>query len=446
MKKIDDQISRPTKAGATKSQQRSLLIKNGHVIDPVNNIDEKMDILVQDGEIAKLSKDIKGGDSEIIDAKDKYVCPGFIDMHVHLREPGREDKETIESGTKAAARGGFTCVLCMPNTQPPIDNEGIVEYVYKQAREKGSVKVYCAACITKGRAGKELTEMEMLARAGAIALTDDGGSVADTQIMRRAMEYSSMCNLRIIAHSEDPSLSTGGQMNEGYTSTVLGLKGIPAAAEELMVYRDISLSKLTGVPIHITHISTKGTVELIRNAKKSGIKVTCDTTPHYIALTEESLKTYDTNFKVNPPLRSKEDVVSIIEGLKDGTIDAIATDHAPHTDYEKDSEFNDAPCGMIGLETAVGICLNELVQKGVINISTLVSKFTKGPREILRISNGAILEGRDADITILDLDKEWIVDKKKFQSKARNTPFDTWKLKGAATMTIVAGKVVHSEF
>lgn len=421
----------------------SLLIKSGHIIDPVNNIDSVLDIFIEDRKIAEISPDIKRSSVKLIDAKGKYVCPGFIDMHVHLREPGREDEETIESGTKAAAHGGFTSVLCMPNTQPPIDNEGLVEFIYKQAKEKGLVKVYCAGCITKERAGKELVEMMMLKNAGAISVTDDGSPITDSHLMRRALEYSSMCGLRIISHSEDLALSSGGQMDEGYTSTVLGLKGIPKEAEEIMVYRDITLARLTGVPIHITHVSTSGSVRLIREAKRNGIKVTCDTAPHYFTLTDLCLKTYDTNLKVNPPLRSSEDVDAIKEGLMDGTIDAIATDHAPHADYEKEMEFNDAPFGMIGLETAVGLCLNELIYKGILDLKTLVSKFTIGPRNILNIPEGTLSVGQGADITILDIEKEWTVNPLEFFSKSLNTPFGNWKLKGAVVMTIVSGKVVY---
>lgn len=413
------------------------IIKGGYVIDPKNNIYGVFDIFIQDGKIREIAPEIKKDGVEEIDASGKYVCPGFIDMHVHLREPGREDEETIESGTRSASHGGFTSILCMPNTQPPIDNEGLVEFVYKQAKEKGVVNVYCAGCITKGREGKELTEMAFLKKAGAIAVTDDGNPVSDSHLMRRALEYSYMCGLRVVSHSEDLTLSSGGQMNEGYMSTVLGLKGIPREAEEIMVYRDIALSRLTGVPIHITHISTKGSVELIRKAKTEGIHVTCDTAPHYFTLTDESLMGYDTNFKVNPPLRTKEDVDAIIEGIRDGTIDAIATDHAPHTDYEKEMEFNDAPSGMIGLETAIGLSLK------VFDIKTVVTKFTIGPSNILGIPKGTLSIGADADITILDIDKEWVVDKDRFFSKSRNTPFNGWRLKGSVEMTIVSGKVVY---
>jgi dihydroorotase len=421
----------------------NLLIKNGHVIDLINKIDGMFDVLINDGKIVSISKDIKNNDAKLIDAKGKYVCPGFIDMHVHLREPGREDEETIESGTRAAAHGGFTSILCMPNTQPPIDNEGIVEFIYNQAKEKGCVNVYCSGCITKGRAGKELVEMAMLKKAGAIAITDDGSPVVDSHIMRRAIEYSSMCGLRVISHAEELTLSAGGQMNEGYTSTVLGLKGIPNSAEDIMVYREISLAKLTKIPVHITHISTAGSVRLIMQAKKEGVPVTCDTTPHYFTLDDTFLKSYDTNLKVNPPIRSKDDVSAIKEGLKDGTIDAIVTDHAPHADYEKKVEFNDAPCGMVGLETAVGLCLTELVHKNVLDVKSMVSKLTVNPGTILNIQKGTLSVGSDADVTILDTEREWTVKKEEFVSKSKNTPFAGFKLKGAVSMTIVGGKIVY---
>lgn len=410
-----------------------ILIKGGHVIDPANNIDRVMDIYIKDG---KISSRIERDKAQVIDAGGKYVCPGFIDMHVHLREPGREDEETIESGTRAAAAGGFTSILCMPNTQPLIDNEGLVEFVYKQAKEKGIVNVYCSGCVTKERKGKELTEMAMLKKAGAVAVTDDGSPVSDSHIMRRALEYSSMAGLRMISHAEDPALSSGGDMNEGYMSTVLGLKGIPVEAEEIMVYRDITLAKLTKVPVHITHVSSGGSVRLLREAKRQGLPVTCDTAPHYFTLTDKYLKGYDTNFKVNPPLRSSGDVEAVKEGLMDGTVDAIATDHAPHTDYEKEMEFNYAPNGILGLETAVGLSL------GILDIKTLVPKFTTRPAKILNIPKGTLSIGVDADITILDIGREWTVNKEEFFSKSRNTPFNNWRLKGAAVMTIVGGKVV----
>lgn len=421
---------------------KNLLIKNGHVISPLDNIDNILDILIENGKIKQISSDLNDNNANIINAKGKYVCPGFIDMHVHLREPGREDEETIETGTQAAARGGFTSVLCMPNTNPPIDNEGLVEFIYKQAKEKAFVNVYCCASITKQRIGKELTEMSMLKKAGAIAISDDGSPVTDSNIMRRALEYSSMCGLRVISHSEDLMLSSGGQMNEGYTSTVLGLKGIPNQAEELMIYRDISLSKLTGVPVHIAHVSTAGSVRLIRDAKKHGIKITCETAPHYFILNDVLLKNYDTNLKVNPPIRTMEDINEIKQGLKDGTIDVIATDHAPHADYEKAMEFNDAPCGIIGLETAVGLALTELVNKNVLDLTTLISKFTQGPSKILDLKKGCLSIGSDADLTIIDLEKEWKVDCKSFLSKSKNTPFDGFNLKGLPVLTIVSGKVV----
>lgn len=419
----------------------SLLIKNGHVIDPANNVDGIFDLFIEDGKISEVSKKIDKKDIKIIDAKGKHVFPGFIDMHVHLREPGREDKETIASGSKAAAHGGFTSILCMPNTDPPLDNEGLIEFVYKQAKETACVNVFCAGCITKGRLGKELVEVGKLKNAGVVALTDDGSPLVDSYIMRRAIEYASMFGIRIISHAEDVTLNRGGQMNEGYMSTVLGLEGIPSQVEEIAVFRDISLSKLTGLPLHIAHISTKGAVELIRNAKAEKIPVTCETAPHYFTLTDECLKTYDTNYKVNPPLRTAEDVQAIKQGLYDGTIDAIATDHAPHTGFEKNTEFVYAPPGLVGLETAISLSLDKLEM----DLGTLVAKFTYNPSRILNLPKGTLSVGACADVTIVDINKEITVDPTKFLSKARNTPFRGWKLRGVPVMTIVGGKVVMDE-
>ena len=424
---------------------KKLLIKNGHVIDPVNKIDGIRDLLIAGGKIAKIAARVEAGDAEVLDVTGKYVCPGFIDMHVHLREPGREDEETIASGTRAAAHGGFTTVLCMPNTQPPLDNEGLVDFIYKRARDNGVVNVYCAGCITKGRAGRELAEMAALKEAGAIAVTDDGSPVINSQLMRYALEYSAMCGVRVICHSEDMTLSSGGQMNEGYMATVLGLKGIPQAAEENMIYRDIQLARLTGVPVHIAHVSTAGSVELIRRAKADGVKVTCETAPHYFTLDDSALREYDTNLKVNPPIRSVMDVVAIKQGLKDGTIDAIATDHAPHADYEKAMEFNLAPPGLVGLETAVGLALDKLVNSGFMDINTLVARFTAGPRRILNISPGTLTAGAPADITILDLKKKKIIKKEEFCSKSHNTPFNNWTLQGAVMAVVVGGDIVWHE-
>jgi len=418
----------------------SLLIRGGHVVDPANGIDGKRDVLVEDGKISQIAEKIPKNGAELIAAGGKHIFPGFIDMHVHLREPGREDEETIETGTRAAAHGGFTSIVCMPNTEPPIDNEGIVGLIYKQAKLSAAVNVFCAGCISKGRQGKEIVEMGKLKQAGVVALSDDGSPVENSYLMRRALEYSSMFDLRVISHSEELSLNRHGQMNEGYMSTVLGLGGIPSEVEEIGVFREISLSSLTGVPIHIAHVSTAGSVGLIRDAKTRGVKVTCETAPHYFTLTDELLKNYDTNLKVNPPLRTEQDVAAIIGGLKDGTIDVIATDHAPHTDFEKTTEFQYAPCGLIGLETALSLSFNRLP----LDVNTIVRKFTVNPSRILNLNKGTLSVGADADITIVDLEKEITVDAKKFRSKSRNTPFHNWKLKGAPVVTIVAGKVVFS--
>lgn len=419
---------------------KGLLIKGGHVIDPANNIDGVMDLLIEQGKIKEVAPEIDSDGCEVIEAGGKHVCPGFIDMHVHLREPGREDKETITSGTRAAARGGFTTVVCMPNTEPPVDNEGVVEFIYKRAKEQAVTNVYSSACITKGRLGKELVEMGKLKQSGVVALTDDGSPVADISLMRRALEYSAMFDLRIISHSEELSLTQDGLMNESYMSTVLGLTGIPRQAEEIAIYREISLSELTGVPIHIAHVSTAGSVTLIKEAKARGVKVTCETAPHYFSLTDESLRNYDTNLKVNPPIRIASDVAAIKAGLLDGTIDVIASDHAPHTDFEKAMEFAYAACGMVGLETAVSLSLDRLT----LPLPDLVTKFTINPSRILNLPKGTLTAGADADVTIIDTKKEVVVDSKSFLSKSKNSPFDKWRLRGAPVMTIVGGKIVSS--
>ena len=418
----------------------SLLIKNGHIIDPANKINGILDLLIEEGKIKQISKDIKKEGIKTIDASNRYVLPGFIDMHVHLREPGQEYKETIATGTHAAARGGFTTILCMPNTEPPIDNENSAKLIYKKAGKEAFVNLFCAGCITIGRKGKELADMEGLKSAGCIALSDDGNFVADSGIMRRALEKSSKLNLRIISHSEDTSLSRGGQINEGPVSKRLGLKGIPHQAEEIAVYRDISLSGLTHIPIHIAHISAAGTVALIRNAKAKGIPVTCETAPHYFSLTDDCLKTPpDGNLKVNPPLRSSSDVEAIKEGIKDGTIDAIATDHAPHSVSEKNGSFVSAPPGIIGMETAISLSLNEF------GLEKVLEKFTINPAHILNIPKGALSIGADADVTIIDINKNITVAASGFFSKSRNTPFNKWKLKGAVITTIVAGRIIYNE-
>ncbi len=419
-----------------------LLIKGGRVIDPSSNLDAETDILVDNGKIKEIAKDIKPYPTfDVINAKGKLVVPGLVDMHVHLRDPGREDEETIESGTRAAAAGGFTSIACMANTDPVADNAAVIEYIVSKAKKSGVVNVFPIGAVTKGLGGIEIAEMGRMKEAGAVAFSDDGKGIMNSIVMRRALEYARQFNKIVISHCEDHSLSEGGTMNESYLSTILGLKGIPRLAEEVMVRRDVMLASEWG-PVHIAHVSTEGSVEIIREAKAKGIKVTCETAPHYFILTESNVEGYNTLAKVNPPLRGEKDVESVIKGLRDGTIDAIATDHAPHTDDEKNVEFQLAANGMIGLETAVGLLIGELVDTKVLPLNDAIAKLTINPANILGIDKGTLKVGKDADITLIDPLKEWSVDITKFVSKSKNSPFQGWKLKGKATHTIVGGKIV----
>ncbi len=419
----------------------NLLIKNGHVIDLANKIDEKLDLLVADGRIAKLGKpgSIKANGGDVIDAGGKLVVPGLIDMHVHLREPGFEYKETIETGTAAARAGGFTSVCCMPNTNPVNDNRSVTEFILGRAKES-SARVYPIGAITKGSRGEELAEMSELHAAGCHAMSDDGKPVMNASIMRRAMEYSKIFDLLVISHCEDTSLSDKGVMHEGTVSTELGLRGIPRAAEEVMTGRDIALAELTGARLHIAHVSTAGSVRMVRNATARGVRVTAETCPHYFSLTDEAVRGYNTLAKMNPPLRSAEDVAAIREGLKDGTIDVIATDHAPHAADEKEGEVDYAPFGIVGLETALGLTLR-LAEEGILTLAEVIRKLSVNPSGIMRTGKGTLSAGSDADITIIDRDFEWTVDVSQFKSKSRNTPFNGWKLKGRAVQTIVGGRI-----
>jgi len=419
-----------------------LLIKGGRVIDPANDIDAVMDILIEDNLITAVQADIKDEAATVIDAAAKLVCPGFIDMHVHLREPGFEFKEDIASGTRAAAAGGFTTICCMPNTEPVIDNAAIASFVKERAAKSGIVNVLPIGCITKGQAGKELTEMADLVAAGCVAISDDGKPVSDAAIMRNALDYAKMFDLPVLSHCEERSLSQGGQMHEGYYSTLYGLKGIPTAAEELMVSREIILAGLTDAHVHICHASTMGSMELIRDAKARGIWVTSEVTPHHLLLTDEIVGSYDTNTKVNPPLRSEEHLIALREGLVDGTVDCIATDHAPHHWESKDGEYDLASFGISGLETAVAAVMNGLVNRGLLDVQRLVELFTLGPAEVLGIDKGTLDVGADADITILDPELSKVVEPAKFYSKGKNTPFKGHTLKGWPCMTIVGGNVV----
>ena len=422
-----------------------LLIKNGRVIDPSSGADDHLDILVDEGKIVEICQGGKKEDgvTQIIDAQDKVVVPGLIDMHVHLREPGHEYKETIRTGCQAAASGGFTSIACMPNTNPVNDNQSVTEYIMDKARREGCVHVFPIGAITRGLQGECLTEMGELSSAGVVAVSDDGRSVKNSELMRRGMEYARNFNLLVICHCEDLDLVADGMMNEGFTSTRLGLKRIPSAAEEVVVARDILLAELTGCRVHIAHVSTEGSVRIIREAKLRGVKVTAETAPHYFSLSEEVLESFDTNLKVNPPLRSAKDVVAIKEGLKDGTLDVIATDHAPHTSLEKDVEFDYALPGMVGLETAVPLAL-QLVKEKVLSLQEMVAKFTASPAKILGVSKGTLNQGADADITIMDLSLKKKVDVTQFKSKSRNSPFHGWELEGEAVCTLVNGEIVKN--
>ncbi len=421
-----------------------LLLKNGRVIDPSSGKDAKLDLLVDKGKIVDIKSRIVSKGAKVIDASRLIVAPGFIDMHVHLREPGQEDKETIATGALAAAKGGFTSIACMPNTDPVNDNRGLTEFIISEAKKRAVVDVFPIATITRGQKGEELTDMADLVDAGAVAFSDDGQSVENSQLMRRALEYSKPLNTLIIEHCEDKNLSGDGVMHEGYYSYLYGLSGIPASSEETIVARDTILAQEAKANIHIAHLSSKGAVEIVKKAKKKKIKVTAEVTPHHLILTDSHLKSYDTSLKVSPPLRSEEDVRALIQAVKEGVVDVFASDHAPHTPDEKDVEFNKAPFGINGIETAVSLLLDKLVNKNVISLKKFIRMISTTPALILGLENkGKICVGADADLTILNLNKEIVVDVNTFKSKSRNNPFQGWKLKGAPVMTIVGGKIVY---
>ncbi|MDO8445516.1 MAG: dihydroorotase [Deltaproteobacteria bacterium] len=418
-----------------------LLIKGGRVIDPANNIDGLYDVLVEDGKVVEVSSHVSHltSHADIIDASGKIVVPGLIDIHVHLREPGYEWKETVKTGTAAAVAGGFTSVACMANTEPVNDDPSITEYILRKAKIEGSCNVFPIGAISKGLKGEELANIGELKEAGCVAVSDDGRPVMNADLMRRALEYASSFGLTVISHAEDLTLAKGGAMNEGAVATRLGLRGIPNAAEDVMVARDIALAELTGARLHIAHISTKAAVRIIRNAKARGVKVTAETAPHYFTLTEEAVEGYNTNAKMNPPLGTAEDVAAIKEGLTDGTIDCIATDHAPHDPDSKDVEFPLAANGIVGLETSLPLTLN-LVKEGVLTLSQAIEKLTVNPARAIGLKKGTLSVGADADITIIDLNEEWAVEPAKLKSKSKNTPFAGLKMKGKAVATIVGGK------
>ena len=419
-----------------------ILIKDGRVIDPANNIDKIADILISDGIIEKVSENITANDAEVINAKGKIVAPGLVDMHCHLREPGFEYKETIETGTQSAAMGGITSVACMPNTNPVTDNAAVVGFILAQAQKAGNVNVYPIGAISKGLKGQELSEMGELKKAGAVAVSDDGKPVQSAVLMRHAMEYAAMFDLPVISHCEEMSLVDDGYMNEGNMSTYLGLRGITRAAEEVMVSREIILAQTTNTPVHIAHVSTKGSVELVRHAKAQGVRVTCETCPHYFTLTDKAVDGFNTNAKMNPPLREQEDVDAVIAGIADGTIDAIATDHAPHHVDEKNCEFGYAANGIVGFETLLPLTVTYLVKTGKISINEAIKKMSVNPSGILKINKGTIKAGDAADIVIFDTENQYTIDVDKFVSKSKNSPYNGFEVYGKVEYTIVNGKII----
>lgn len=424
----------------------NLLIRGGRVIDPANGVDAAADVLILEGRIARVGPGLAAPEgTPAVDAGGRVVAPGFIDMHAHLREPGYEYKETVATGTRAAAAGGFTAVAAMANTLPVNDTRAVTDYILAKARSEGVVRVFPIGAVSKGLRGEELAELGELAEAGCVAYSDDGRPVMNSALLRRALEYAQAFAKPIISHAEDAYLAAGGVMHEGFVSTDLGLKGIPAAAEEIMVARDLALAELTGTPLHIAHVSTAGAVRLIRDAKARGVPVTAEVTPHHLLLTDEAVRGFDPNTKMNPPLRGKRDVEALREALADGTLDALATDHAPHALSDKEVEYDLAPFGIVGLETAVPLCLTHLVREGVLDLRTFIARLTVGPARILDLPLGTLTPGAPGDVTILDLGREIAIDPSRFYSRSRNTPFAGWRCVGAPWMTVVGGRVVMSD-
>jgi len=422
-----------------------ILIAGGRVIDPANRRDAVLNLLIEDGRIAEVaSPGVQPAPSadRVLDARGKVVCPGFVDLHVHMREPGREDMKTIATGTRAAARGGFTSVCCMANTAPVNDNQSVTDFIIDRARRDGAAHVFPIGAITKGQRGEELAEIGELIGAGCVAISDDGHPVMNAELMRRALEYSTLFRVPVIQHAEDAHLTGKGVMHEGRVSTELGFKGIPAASESVIVARDLLLAELTGGHYHVAHVSTAEAVQLVREAKRKGHAVTCEVAPHHFALSDEAVKTFDTNTKMSPPLRSARHVEAVKAGLADGTIDAIATDHAPHTVQDKEVEFDYAANGIIGLETAFGLTVSVLVEGGVLSLEQAIARLTADPARIFGLAKGTLSVGADADVAIVDPAREWVVDIAHSASKSRNSPFHGWKLRGQVLATIMSGRIV----
>jgi dihydroorotase len=433
----------------------NLLLKDGRIMDPSRNADAVGCLLIENGKIVQNGKELprtgkttrreSAPGMEVLDLRGKIVVPGLIDMHTHLREPGFEYRETVASGSEAALAGGFTSVACMPNTNPVNDNRSVTEFIRRKATECGLANVYPIAAISVKSEGNLLTEFWDLKDAGAVGFSDDGKPVMNAALMRRALEYASSLDMPVISHCEDRNLSSGGLMHEGFVSTEIGLPGIPGIAEEVMVARDLLLAEFTRAHLHIAHVSTAGAVRLIREAKARGVRVTAETAPHYFTLTDEALRTFDTATKVYPPLRGKEDRIAVREGLRDGTIDVIASDHAPHARTDKEVEFDTAASGITGLETSLGLSLR-LVQEGILSLPELIEKMTIHPARILGIRKGTLADGADADITVIDPEREWTVDRGLFRSRGKNSPFHNWTLKGKAVLTIVGGSIRYRDF
>jgi dihydroorotase len=418
-----------------------LRIANGRVIDPSQGLDQVADLWIKGDRVAGIGPQPELHADRTLDAAGKIVCPGLIDMHVHLREPGREEDETIATGTAAALAGGVTSVACMPNTEPALDSQAAAEFVYLQAERAGNANVFPVGAITKGRQGQELAEIGGLVDGGAVAFTDDGSPVVSAEIMRRALEYCRMFDKAVLSHCEDLELTRGSVMHEGFESMRLGLRGYPSAGEEIMVFRDIALAQLTGGRLHVCHVSTAGSVELIRRGKQQGVRVTGEAAPHHFTLTDRCLRSFDSNYKMSPPLRTEADVQAILAGLKDGTLDAIATDHAPHAPEKKARELDQAPNGVIGLETLLPVCVVALIEPGHLTWPQLIEKLTVSPARVLGIDRGTLKPGAVADVTVIDPAAEWTIDPSRFRSKSRNCPFAGWKVRGRAHVVIVGGQV-----